>query len=172
MPNLEDGLWLCKRGDKMTQREAVILEEARDGSRLMRVTALQMVMIKTLQWLSTTTKIPASYWGFQTLHSDVHVPYLLLQPHLSSRYQHKSHLSDLVSTKLNPVSLFHYLSLHLNSLPSSVWPSQTTLVKVYPHPNTLNQDTLFHLHQSMCLFHLFVSYLQTFWFLEGRALLD
>lgn len=49
MPNLEDGLWLCKRGDKMTQREAVILEEARDGSRLMRVTALQMVMIKTLQ---------------------------------------------------------------------------------------------------------------------------
>lgn len=43
------GLWLCKSGDRMTKREVAILEEARDGGRLMRVTALQMVMIKTLQ---------------------------------------------------------------------------------------------------------------------------
>lgn len=49
MPNLEDGLWLRKNGDRMTKWEVVILEEAREGSRLMRVTALQMVMIKSLQ---------------------------------------------------------------------------------------------------------------------------
>lgn len=65
------------------------------------------------------------------------------------------------------LSVFFIICLHLNSLPSSEWPSQTTLVKGYPHPNTLYQATLFHLHHSMCLFHLLVSYLQTFWFLEG-----
>lgn len=49
MPDLEAGPWLCQSGDQKTQQEVVILEEARDGSSSMRVTALEMEMIKTLQ---------------------------------------------------------------------------------------------------------------------------
>ena len=124
----------------------VILEKARNGSSLMRVTALEMVIINTAV-TSTITKV--------NLDSLLGLPDIV-QPHLQASCIHNKLLSDLEFTKLNLLS-FHYLSLYLNSLHSSEWPSQMTLANAHSYPITVHQTTLFYLRYSMCLFHLLVS---------------
>lgn len=131
MPNLEDELWLCERRDGvMTQQEVKVLDEAGNDRSLWRAAALCMVIVQTLQQLSTTTEMPASDGDRETLPSNRCIRLS------SSNLTYSLHSSMLtfwpspISNQL--VSFTISVSIWISSTPQNGLHTNTQLVSVRP----------------------------------------